>query len=59
MLISGLKGLKKNMYDEVWVNTEILLLTIPNISARASSPLSRVCCANLERIFWNAVQNER
>ena len=38
------------------VYTEILRLTVPYTGARVSSPLSRVCCTILERIFWNAVQ---
>ena len=42
----------------LWVETEILPLSVPYTDARASSPLSRVCCAILERIFWNAVQKE-
>ena len=42
------------MYNEVWVYT----LTVPYTGARASFPLSRVCYAILERIFWNAVQKE-
>ena len=47
------------MHNEVWVYTDILPLTVPYTGARASSLLSRVCCAILERIFWNAVQKER
>ena len=51
------------MHNEVWIYTEILPLTVPNTGARASSPLSRVCCAILECIFlersaeraWNLV----
>ena len=46
------------MHNEVWIYTEILPLTVPNTGATASSPLSRVSCAILERIFWNAVQKE-
>ena len=33
---------------------KILPLTVPYTGARASFPLSRVCCAILERIFWKA-----
>ena len=39
------------MHNEVWVYTEILPLSVPYTGERASSPLSRVCCAILERIF--------
>ena len=39
----------KNIHNEVWVYTEIVPLSVPYTGARASSPLSRVCCAILER----------
>ena len=45
------------MHNEVWVCTEILLLCVPYTGARASSPLSRVCCAILERISGTQCRN--
>ena len=35
----------------------VLLLSVPYTGARASSPLSRVCCAILERIFGTQCRN--
>ena len=45
------------MHNEVWVYTQILPLTVPCTGARASSPLSRVCCAILEHIFGTQCRN--
>ena len=46
------------MQNEVRVYTEILSLSVPYTGARASYSLARVCCAILERIFWNPVKKE-
>ena len=46
------------MHNEAWVYTEILPLTVSYTGPKATSPLSRVFCTILERIFWDAVQKE-